>query len=105
MISNKLLDLLRRGRSAHENHFIDGLIRGAVIRREFLRYGSVLGLSAPLLGGITGALGYGMSDAPQGPARPAARSGLARSCRQRRLPRSPSPTAAVSPCCRRAAKR
>lgn len=64
MISNKLLDLLRRGRSAHENHLIDGLIRGAVSRREFLRYGSVLGLSAPLQGGITGALGYGMSAAP-----------------------------------------
>jgi len=57
MISNKLLDLLRRGRSAHEKHLIDGLIRGAVSRREFLRYGSVLGLSALLPGGITGGAG------------------------------------------------
>lgn len=62
-INYKLLDILRRGRSAHENHLIDGLVRGAVSRREFLRYGSVLGLSAPLLGGITGALGYGISTA------------------------------------------
>ena len=61
MINYKLLDLLRRGRSPHENHLIDGLVRGAVSRREFLRYGSVLGLSAPLLGGITGALGYGLT--------------------------------------------
>lgn len=61
MINYKLLDLLRRGRSAHENHLIDGLVRGAVSRREFLRYGSVLGLSAPLLGGITGAVGFGIS--------------------------------------------
>ncbi|MBN8629449.1 MAG: hypothetical protein J0L76_01185, partial [Rhodobacterales bacterium] len=60
-INHKLLDILRRGRSAHENHLIDGLVRGAVSRREFLRYGSVLGLSAPLLGGIAGAVGYGMA--------------------------------------------
>ncbi len=60
-INYKLLDLLRRGRSPHENHLIDGLVRGAVSRREFLRYGSVLGLSAPLLGGLSGALGYGLT--------------------------------------------
>jgi peptide/nickel transport system substrate-binding protein len=60
-INHRLLDLLRRGRSAHENHLIDGLVRGAVSRREFLRYGSVLGLSAPLLGGIAGAVGYGLT--------------------------------------------
>lgn len=63
-INYKLLDILRRGRSPHENHLIDGLVRGAVSRREFLRYGSVLGLSAPLLGGITGALGLGVTAGP-----------------------------------------
>ncbi len=63
-INYKLLDILRRGRSPHENHLIDGLARGAVSRREFLRYGSVLGLSAPLLGGITSALGYGLTTTP-----------------------------------------
>jgi peptide/nickel transport system substrate-binding protein len=62
-INHRLLDLLRRGRPAHENHLIDGLARGAVSRREFLRYGSVLGMSAPLLGGISGALGYGLAPA------------------------------------------
>ncbi len=60
-INYKLLDILRRGRTAHENHLIDGLVREAVSRREFLRYGSVLGLSAPLLGGVTAALGFGLS--------------------------------------------
>ncbi len=105
MISNKLLDLLRRGRSAHENHLIDGLVRGAVSRREFLRYGSVLGLAAPLLGGITGALGYGMSAAPSRAGDPGGTIRFGQIGRQRRLPRSPSPTAAASPCCRRAAKR
>lgn len=63
-IKYKLLDSLRRGRSVHENHLIDGLVRGAVSRRDFLRYGSVLGLSAPLLGGITGAVGYGLAPSP-----------------------------------------
>ena len=60
-INYRLLDLLRRGRSAHENHLIDGLVRGTVSRREFLRYGSVLGLSAPFLGSVAGAVGYGLA--------------------------------------------
>ena len=63
-INDKLLDILRRGRTAHENHLIDGVTRGAVSRREFLRYGSVLGLSTPVLGGLSGALGFGLSTGP-----------------------------------------
>lgn len=50
----RLLDLLRRSRTPHENHLIDGLVDGRVSRREFLRYGSVLGLSLPLLGAAAG---------------------------------------------------
>ncbi|WP_158970374.1 ABC transporter substrate-binding protein [Chachezhania sediminis] len=57
-INQKLLDLLRKGRSAHENHLIDGLIDGRVSRREFLRHGSVLGLSATTLAAVTGAAGF-----------------------------------------------
>jgi peptide/nickel transport system substrate-binding protein len=56
-INYKLLDFLRKGRSEHENHLIDGLVAGRVSRREFLRFGSVLGMSLPLLGGVTGAVG------------------------------------------------
>lgn len=56
-IDYKLLDLLRKGRSEHDNHLIDGLVDGRVSRREFLRFGSVLGMSLPLLGGISGAVG------------------------------------------------
>jgi len=63
-INYRLLDILRRGRSAHENHLIDGLAAGRVSRREFLRYGSVLGISAPILGGITAAVGYGIGISP-----------------------------------------
>ncbi|MEE4236704.1 MAG: ABC transporter substrate-binding protein [Anderseniella sp.] len=63
-INFKRLDILRRGRSAHENHLIDGLVRGTVSRREFMRFGSVLGLSMPLLGSISAAVGYGLSATP-----------------------------------------
>ena len=44
------LDRLRSGRSELENHYIDELVAGNVNRREFLRRGSVIGMSAPLLG-------------------------------------------------------
>jgi peptide/nickel transport system substrate-binding protein len=56
-INYKLLDTLRKGRSEHENNLIDGLVEGRVNRREFLRFGSVLGLSLPVLNTIAGAMG------------------------------------------------
>ncbi|CAN0380042.1 unnamed protein product, partial [Phaeothamnion confervicola] len=57
-INYKFLDALRRGRSAHENHLIDGLIGGRVSRREFMRHGSILGLSLPFLGSVAAAAGF-----------------------------------------------
>lgn len=60
-INYRLLDALRRGRTDIENHLIDGLARGTVSRREFLRHGSVLGLSSAYLGGVAGALGYAVT--------------------------------------------
>jgi peptide/nickel transport system substrate-binding protein len=56
-INYKLLDLLRRGRTEHENHLIDGLVDGRVSRRDFMRFGSALGMSLPLLGTVSGAVG------------------------------------------------
>lgn len=56
-INYKALDALRRGRSEHENHLIDGFVSGRVGRREFMRYGSVLGLSLPFLGSVAAAVG------------------------------------------------
>jgi len=56
-INYRLLDMLRRGRSEHENHLIDGLLSGRVSRREFMRHGSVLGLSLPFLGSVATAVG------------------------------------------------
>jgi peptide/nickel transport system substrate-binding protein len=60
-INHKLLDALRCGRTAHENHLIDGLIAGRVSRREFMRHGSVLGLSLPFLGSVAAAVGYAVT--------------------------------------------
>jgi peptide/nickel transport system substrate-binding protein len=55
--SNSELDRLRDGRSELENHYIDELVNGNVSRREFLRRGSTIGMSAPLLGAILAACG------------------------------------------------
>jgi peptide/nickel transport system substrate-binding protein len=56
-IDFKRLDALRRGRSEHDNHLIDGFVAGRVSRREFMRHGSFLGLSLPFLGSISAAIG------------------------------------------------
>jgi len=56
-INYRLLDALRRRRSEHENHLIDGMVAGRVSRREFMRHGSVLGLSLPFLGSVATAVG------------------------------------------------
>jgi peptide/nickel transport system substrate-binding protein len=55
--SNSELDRLRSGRTELENHYIDELVAGHVSRREFLRRGSTIGMSAPLLGAILAACG------------------------------------------------
>jgi peptide/nickel transport system substrate-binding protein len=54
---NEDLDRLRQGRSELENHYIDELVSGHIGRREFLRRGSMIGMSAPLLGAILAACG------------------------------------------------
>jgi peptide/nickel transport system substrate-binding protein len=55
--TNGELDRLRSGRSELENHYIDELVNGNVSRREFLRRGSTIGMSAPLLGAVLAACG------------------------------------------------
>ncbi len=55
----RLLDMIRRRRNPLENHLIDGLVAGRISRREFVRHGSLLGLSVPLLGQIGLAAGFG----------------------------------------------
>ncbi len=51
------LDELRKGRNDVQNHLIDGFVSGQLSRRDFMRRGSVIGLSIPLLGAIVTACG------------------------------------------------
>jgi peptide/nickel transport system substrate-binding protein len=66
------LDRLREGRTELENHYIDELVAGNVSRREFLRRGSVIGMSAPLLGAILAACGSSSSSSSSSASTPAA---------------------------------
>jgi peptide/nickel transport system substrate-binding protein len=59
----RYLDELRRKSSDVENDLIDELRAGRICRREFLRHGTVLGMSAPLL--LAAAGGIGSLAAPQ----------------------------------------
>jgi peptide/nickel transport system substrate-binding protein len=51
------MDDIRRQRTELENHLIDELISGRLTRREFVRRGTVIGMSIPLLGAIVAACG------------------------------------------------
>ena len=51
------MDDIRRQRTELENHLIDELISGRLTRREFVRRGTVMGMSIPLLGAIVAACG------------------------------------------------
>lgn len=51
------IDAIRRRLDALDNDLIDELAAGRIDRRGFLRHGSMLGLSLPMLGGIATALG------------------------------------------------
>jgi peptide/nickel transport system substrate-binding protein len=46
------LDGLREQRTELENHYIDELVAGRLSRRDFLRRGSIIGMSVPLLDAI-----------------------------------------------------
>ncbi|MFO1037556.1 MAG: ABC transporter substrate-binding protein [Geminicoccaceae bacterium] len=55
----RLVDAVRRRSGEAQSHLIDSLVAGRIDRRDFLRQGSVLGLSLPLLGAITAGFGLG----------------------------------------------
>jgi peptide/nickel transport system substrate-binding protein len=59
--SERYIDELRRRSSEVENDLIDELRAGRIDRREFLRHGAVLGMSAPLLLAALGGLGYSVA--------------------------------------------
>src|SRR5438552_2444869 len=56
-IDHERLDDLRRGRGPVQEHVIDEFVAGRLSRRDFIRKGSAIGLSMPLLGGILAACG------------------------------------------------
>jgi len=55
--NDKLIDGIRRQSTEIENQLIDELAAGLIGRREFLRHGTVLGMSLPLLTTLGGAFG------------------------------------------------
>ena len=56
-IDHGRLDDLRTGRGPIQEHVIDEFVAGRLSRRDFLRRGTAVGLSLPLLGGILAACG------------------------------------------------
>jgi peptide/nickel transport system substrate-binding protein len=70
MKNDRILDFLRRRLTEVENDLVDELVAGHIGRREFLRHGSMLGLSMPILGSIAGAVGLPMLSRPSYAAAP-----------------------------------
>ncbi len=54
---NDRLSRLRAGQTEIGNHVIDEFVAGRINRRDFLRNGALVGISAPVLGGILAACG------------------------------------------------
>ena len=54
---NDRLDRLRAEQSDIGNHVIDEFVAGHISRRGFLRAGALVGISAPVLGGVLAACG------------------------------------------------
>jgi peptide/nickel transport system substrate-binding protein len=55
------LDQLRAEQSEIGNHVIDEFVAGRINRRDFLRTGALVGISAPILGGVLAACGSSTS--------------------------------------------
>jgi peptide/nickel transport system substrate-binding protein len=56
-IDHGRLDKLRRGRGPIQEHVIDEFVAGRLSRRDFIRRGTMMGMSVTLLGGIVAACG------------------------------------------------
>ncbi|HKA50552.1 MAG TPA: ABC transporter substrate-binding protein [Candidatus Dormibacteraeota bacterium] len=62
--AQRRLDGIRARRTELENSVIDEMLAGRVSRREFVRAGSVIGISLPVLGAILAACSSGPTTAP-----------------------------------------
>jgi peptide/nickel transport system substrate-binding protein len=56
-INHERLDDLRRGRGPIQEHVIDEFVAGRLSRRDFIRRGTMMGMSMTVLGGIVAACG------------------------------------------------
>ncbi len=65
---NNRLDRLRAEQSEVGNHVIDEFVAGRLNRRDFLRTGALVGISAPILGGILAACGSSPASSTSTPA-------------------------------------
>jgi peptide/nickel transport system substrate-binding protein len=63
-IDHERLDGLRRGRGPVQEHVIDEFAAGRLSRRDFIRKGSAIGLSIPLMSAIVAACGSSGSTTP-----------------------------------------
>ena len=57
--TSRRVDAIRASRSELENHIIDEYSAGRLSRREFIRRGSVVGMSIPLVSFLAAACGTG----------------------------------------------
>jgi peptide/nickel transport system substrate-binding protein len=64
---NDRLDRLRSEQSEVGNHVIDEFAAGRLSRRDFIRRGTVVGLSVPVLGGVLAACGSSIQTGSPGP--------------------------------------
>src|SRR5450755_2900321 len=62
-IDHSRLGRLRQGQGEIANHIIDEFAAGRLSRRDFIRRGTVVGISVPLLGGILAACSSSSSTA------------------------------------------
>src|SRR5438270_8268397 len=63
-IDRKRLGQLREGQGEIANHIIDEFAAGRLSRRDFIRRGTVVGISVPLLGSILAACSSSSSSSP-----------------------------------------
>jgi peptide/nickel transport system substrate-binding protein len=72
---HRRLDRLREEQGDIGNHVIDEYVAGRISRRDFIRRGSVVGISLPLLGAIISACGSSSSSTSSSPSAAAGKSG------------------------------
>ncbi len=91
------LDEIRAERTELENHYIDELVAGRLDRRQFLRRGSMIGMSTTLLGTVLAACGSSSSSSSAGAASSSTTSGPAPTAGGTLNVGSVTPSAAINP--------